>query len=378
MKEHTKIIISGGGTGGHIFPAIAIARALQEELSGEVDILFVGARGKMEMEKVPEAGFPIKGVDIAGIQRSFSLKNIIKNMVLPFKMWKSMKQTRKIFDDFSPDAVAGVGGFASWSTLRYASKKRIPYLIQEQNSYAGITNKKLALKASKICVAYNNMERFFPKEKIILTGNPVRPEVIDIEGKRAEALNFFNLSSDKKTLLVIGGSLGASSLNRAIESGLSAFQQSDLQIVWQTGALDVQQATEAAKEFPDVHVVSFIKRMDLAYAAADMIVSRAGAIAISELCHIGKPVIFVPYPYAAENHQYKNALALVEKQAAHLIPDAKVTAELPTAIITLLNDEAKTTLFSQNIKTLATNNAAGKIAEEVMKLVQCKKGGCDE
>ncbi|MCL2511554.1 MAG: UDP-N-acetylglucosamine--N-acetylmuramyl-(pentapeptide) pyrophosphoryl-undecaprenol N-acetylglucosamine transferase, partial [Bacteroidales bacterium] len=289
MKERVKIIISGGGTGGHIFPAIAIARALQRELNGNVEILFVGALGKMEMEKVPEAGFSIKGVDIAGIQRSFTVKNIIKNMMLPFKMLKSMRQTRKIFEEFAPDAVAGVGGFASWSTLQYAAKKGVPYLIQEQNSYAGITNKKLALKASKICVAYNNMERFFPKEKIIFTGNPVRPEVIDIEGKREDALRFFNLTPKKKTLLVIGGSLGASSINKAIEKGLPQFHQADLQVIWQTGKLDIDHATEVAKSFPDVRAVSFIKQMDLAYAAADMIVSRAGAIAISELCHIGKP-----------------------------------------------------------------------------------------
>ena len=374
MKKRIKIIISGGGTGGHIFPAIAIARALKKALGDKVEILFVGARGKMEMEKVPEAGFPIKGVDIAGIQRSLTLKNIIKNMMLPFKMLKSLRQTRKIFADFAPDAVAGVGGFASWSTLQYAGKKGIPYLIQEQNSYAGMTNKKLALKASKICVAYDNMERFFPKEKLIFTGNPVRPEVIDIEGKREEAIRFFNLTPNKKTLLVIGGSLGASSINKAIENGLSQFHQANLQIIWQTGKLDIAHATEVAKAFPNVHAVSFIKSMNLAYAAADIIVSRAGAIAISELCHIGKPVIFVPYPYAAENHQYKNAQALVEKQAAHLIPDAKVSDELPNAIMELLRDEAKMALFSNNIKALAVSDADGRIAGEIIGLIN-EKGG---
>ena len=284
-----------------------------------------------------------------------------------------MRQTRKIFDDFAPDAVAGVGGFASWSTLQYAAKRHIPYLIQEQNSYAGVTNKKLALKASKICVAYDNMERFFPKEKIIFTGNPVRPEVIDIEGKREEAIRFFNLTPEKKTLLVIGGSLGASSVNKAIEKGLPQLQQADLQVIWQTGKLDIVHATEVATAFPNVQAVSFIKRMDLAYAAADMIVSRAGAIAISELCHIGKPVIFVPYPYAAENHQYKNAQALVEKQAAHLIPDAKVSDELPNAIMELRNNETKMTQLSKNIKALAVSDADRKIAEEVIDLVEMQK-----
>ncbi|MCL2040931.1 MAG: UDP-N-acetylglucosamine--N-acetylmuramyl-(pentapeptide) pyrophosphoryl-undecaprenol N-acetylglucosamine transferase [Bacteroidales bacterium] len=410
-----KIIISGGGTGGHIFPAIAIARALQRALDGAVDILFVGAKGKMEMEKVPEAGFPIKGVDIAGIQRSFSLKNILKNMMLPFKMLKSMRQTRKIFNDFSPDAVVGVGGFASWTSLQCAAKRGIPYLIQEQNSYAGVTNKRLALKASAICVAYDKMERFFPKEKIIFTGNPVRPEVIDIAGKREEALRFFNLSPDKKTLLVIGGSLGASSINKAVEKGLTRFCQAGLQVIWQTGKLDVEWAISAQRhrehgvtqsviageamqsnnspviaseakqssesqgsgllhsvrndeERNDVQVVSFIKRMDLAYAAADVIVSRAGAIAISELCHIGKPTVFVPFPYAAENHQYKNAQALVEKQAARLIPDAKVSDELTDTILSLLNNEPEMTTLSKNIKALAVDDADGRIAKKVSEL----------
>jgi UDP-N-acetylglucosamine--N-acetylmuramyl-(pentapeptide) pyrophosphoryl-undecaprenol N-acetylglucosamine transferase len=368
-NKHIKVIIAGGGTGGHIFPAIAIANALQKELGGNVDILFVGAKGKMEMEKVPEAGFQIKGVDIAGIQRSFSIKNIIKNLFLPFKMMKSLKQTRKIFDDFTPDVVVGVGGFASWPTLQCAAKRRIPYLIQEQNSYAGVTNKKLALKASKICVAYNNMEHFFPKEKLVFTGNPVRPDVINIKGKRKEGLRFFNLMPEKKTLLVVGGSLGASSINKAIEKGLQQFLRANLQIVWQTGKYDIETATETVKDFPNVRAVSFIKRMDLAYAAADMIVSRAGAIAISELCHIGKPVIFVPYPLAAENHQYKNAQALSEKQAAHIVPDAKVIDELPTAIFNLLNNETEMTSLSKNIKALATNDADGKIAREVVKLM---------
>jgi UDP-N-acetylglucosamine--N-acetylmuramyl-(pentapeptide) pyrophosphoryl-undecaprenol N-acetylglucosamine transferase len=363
-----KIIVSGGGTGGHIFPAIAIAVALQKALSDNVDILFVGAQGKMEMEKVPEAGFPIKGVDIAGIQRSFSLKNIAKNMMLPFKMVKSMRQTRRIFDDFMPDVVVGVGGFASWSTLQCAAKRKIPYLIQEQNSYAGITNKKLALKASKICVAYDDMERFFPKEKIVFTGNPVRPEVIAIEGKREESLRFFNLTPEKKTLLVIGGSLGASSINRAVEKGLPQFQQVGLQIIWQTGKYDIEQATESSKNFPNVRALSFIKRMDLAYSAADMIASRSGAIAISELCHIGKPVIFAPYPYAAENHQYKNAQALVEKQAARLIPDARVSDELTNAVLDLLNNEPEMSLLSKNIKALAINAADRKIADEVIQM----------
>ena len=368
MNRKIKVIISGGGTGGHIFPAIAIARALQKTLNGNVEILFVGANGKMEMEKVPEAGFPIKGVDIAGLQRSFSLKNIIKNIMLPFKMWKSMKQTRRIFDAFKPDVVAGVGGFASWSTLQCAAKRHLPYLIQEQNSYAGITNKKLASKASKICVAYDNMEHFFPKEKIIFTGNPIRPDVIDIEGKREEALQFFNLTSGKKTLLVIGGSLGASSINQAIEKGLSQFEQSGLQIIWQTGKYDIEHATEISRNFPNVHAVSFIKRMDLAYAAADVIVSRAGAIAISELCHIGKPVIFVPYPYAAENHQYKNAQALVEKQAAELIPDNECSNKLTQVVINVLDNETKMQTLSKNIKSLATNDADMKIAAAIVDL----------
>lgn len=370
MKERVKIVISGGGTGGHIFPAIAIANSLKERLGDRVEILFIGAKGKIEMEKVPEAGYRIIGLNIAGIQRSFSPKNILKNLAFPFKLMQSTKQAKQIIKQFEPDAAVGVGGFASGPALRAALKLHIPVLIQEQNSYPGITNKVLSKKADAVCVAYSGMEQYFPKEKIVLAGNPVRRQVIDIQGKREEALRFFGLAEDKKTLLIVGGSLGAWSINEAVAAGLEKLTEAGLQIIWQTGKPYAENAENVAKTFPAVKVAPFIKEMDLAYAAADAMVSRAGAIAISELCNIGKPVVFVPYPHAAENHQMKNAMALVEKNAALMIPDAEVSEKLIGAVLALLEDNAEMFKLSVNIKKLAIKDADEKITTEILKLVK--------
>lgn len=368
-KESVKIIISGGGTGGHIFPAIAIANALKETLGAKVDILFIGAKGKMEMEKVPEAGYPIVGLNIAGIQRSMSFKNLCRNITFPFKLMQSMQQAKKAIDSFEPEVVIGVGGFASGPTLRCATNRGIPTLIQEQNSYPGVTNKILSKKVDKICVAYAGMENFFPTSKIITTGNPIRKQVIDIEGKKEEALRFFGLENSKKTLFVVGGSLGAWSINQAIRDGLKKLDDAGLQIIWQTGKPYYEHAVETVREWPHVKAVQFIKEMDLAYAAADIIVSRAGAIAISELCNVGKPVIFVPYPHASENHQFKNAMALVNNKAAWLVSDSESANELVNTITALLGNNNEMERLSTNIKRLAIKDADNRIAEEIIKLI---------
>ncbi|MDR0364485.1 MAG: undecaprenyldiphospho-muramoylpentapeptide beta-N-acetylglucosaminyltransferase [Bacteroidales bacterium] len=370
MNDSVKIIISGGGTGGHIFPAIAIANSLKKRMADHAVILFTGANGKIEMEKVPEAGYRIIGLNITGIQRSFSLKNILKNLSFPFKLMQSSKHAKRIIREFAPDIVVGVGGFASGPTLRGAIKLHIPTLIQEQNSYPGITNKILSKKADKVCVAYSGMEQYFSPEKIVLTGNPVRRQVIDIEGKREEAIRFFNLNQNKKTLLIVGGSLGAWTINKAIRSGLEEFEKADIQIIWQTGKPYFEQAQEAAKVKQDVHAIQFIKEMDMAYAAADVIVSRAGAIAISELCNVGKPVVFVPYPHAAENHQMRNAMALLEKNAALMIPDAEASEKLVKTVLELFDNSSRMQKLSSNIKLLAISDAGEKIVNEILKLIE--------
>jgi UDP-N-acetylglucosamine--N-acetylmuramyl-(pentapeptide) pyrophosphoryl-undecaprenol N-acetylglucosamine transferase len=345
-QRQFKVIISGGGTGGHIFPAIAIADALKKRII-DVDILFVGAKGKMEMTKVPAAGYPIEGLWISGLQRKLTLKNLS----FPFKVISSLAKANKIINRFRPDLVIGVGGFASGPTLRVAAKKRITTLIQEQNSFPGITNKLLSKKVDKICVAYEGMDRFFPKNKIVLTGNPVRQEVIDIEGKKKDALKFFKLEANKKTILVVGGSQGAVSINKSIHKYLDLIVKNDHQLIWQTGKFYFETATEAINKFEgkQIKVVEFIDRMDYAYSAADILVSRAGAIAISEICAVGKPTIFVPLPSAAEDHQTKNAQALVEKNAAILIPNKKINEKLGEAIINLIKDEKKQNEFSTNL-----------------------------
>ena len=365
-RQKYKIIISAGGTGGHIFPAVAVANTLRERL-GEVDILFIGAKDKMEMKRVPAAGYPIEGLWISGLQRSLTLKNI----TFPFKVISSLYNAGKIIKKFKPDVVAGFGGFASGPTLRVASNKKIPTLIQEQNSYPGITNKILAKKVNTICVAYEGMERFFPEEKIIMTGNPVRKEVIQIEGKRNEAAKYFNLDSEKKTLLIVGGSLGALAVNKAIAKSLYKLMDEGLQVLWQTGEYFYNEAVKAAKPYSTkgVKVTPFIDKMDYAYAIADVIISRAGAIAISEIANVAKPAIFVPLPTAAEDHQTKNAMALVEKEAALMVENRDVMEDLTPAVISLFKNEQKQKSLKTNLKKLAINDAAEKITDEILKLI---------
>ena len=366
FKRHNiKAIISGGGTGGHIFPAIAIANALKKR-KPDTDILFVGAKGKMEMEKVPAAGYPIEGLWISGLQRKLT----VKNLSFPFKIISSLLKAGKIIRRFKPDVVIGVGGYASGPTLRAASKKKIPSLIQEQNSFPGITNKLLAKNVSRICVAYDGMEKFFPGHKIVKTGNPVRQEVININGKSEAACTFFNLDDQKKTILVIGGSQGALAINRAIHKHLDLFIENDIQLIWQTGKLYFETALDATKDLKTKGIIAieFIDRMDYAYAIADAIISRAGAIAISEICAVGKPAIFVPLPSAAEDHQKKNALALVEKEAALLIENDDAINKLGVAVLDLLNNENLLKKLSSNLKKLAITNADERIVDEILKL----------
>jgi UDP-N-acetylglucosamine--N-acetylmuramyl-(pentapeptide) pyrophosphoryl-undecaprenol N-acetylglucosamine transferase len=361
-----RIIISGGGTGGHIFPAIAIANALKK-LDPATEILFVGASGRMEMEKVPAAGYKIVGLDIQGIQRN----SVWKNVMFPVKLIKSVKKALEIIKDFKPDAAVGVGGYASGPLLYAASLKNIPYLIQEQNSYAGITNKWLGKKAKKICVAFDGMEKFFPFNRIIKTGNPIRKESVNIAGKHMQALELYKLSAFKKTILVIGGSLGARTLNNSILAGLHKIIAADVQIIWQTGNVYYKGIIEKLGEnyHPDIKIVEFLNRMDLAYAAADIIISRAGAGTIAELCVIKKPVILVPSPNVAEDHQTKNALALLQENAAIFVADRDAEANLVTKALELLNDNEAQKTLSDNIGKMAMPDADEVIADEVMKMV---------
>jgi len=365
VKSGKRIIISGGGTGGHIFPAIAIANALKK-LDPSTEILFVGANGRMEMEKVPAAGYKIIGLDIQGIQRG----SIMKNLQFPIKLLNSVRKSIKIIRDFKPDAAVGVGGYASGPLLYAASIKGIPYLIQEQNSYAGITNKWLGKKAAKICVAYDNMGQFFPASKIIKTGNPIRRESVDIAGKHMQAAESLKLSPNKKTILVTGGSLGARTLNNSIMAGLDKIIEADVQLIWQTGKFYYKSIIEKLGENynPNIRIMEFVNRMDLAYAAADVIISRAGAGTIAELCVVKKPVILVPSPNVAEDHQTKNALALLHDDAAIFIPDRDAEAKLVDKALELLNDKEKQKILSNNIGKLALPNADEVIAKEVMKI----------
>ena len=366
-----KAIISGGGSGGHIFPAVAIAGALKER-HPDADILFVGAEGRMEMEKVPAAGYPIKGLPIAGLQRQISLQNILKNFQLPYRVVRSRMMVHKILKDFQPDIVVGVGGFASEPTLKVAARMGFPILVQEQNSYAGLTNRTLARSADTICVAYDGMDRFFPKEKIVFTGNPVRAAIEQMTATPDEGRAFFGVDAMRPVILSVGGSLGARSINRMVLDNLSWFKENDIQIVWQTGKWMYDEAAKAVADAgmePWVKVHQFISRMDLAYAAADVVVSRAGAIAISELCLVGKPVILIPSPNVAEDHQTKNAMALVGKGAALMVRDADCgTQGLPQAL-TLLNDPAKREAMSQAIQSLAAPHAADRIVDQIDKLL---------
>ena len=353
-----RAIISGGGTGGHIFPAIAIANRIKKE-NPNAELLFIGAEGKMEMEKVPAAGYTIVGLPIRGFQRKFSLSNFL----LPFRILSSMWKARKIIKKFNPDVVIGVGGYASGPTLKMATMLHIPTVIQEQNSFAGKTNKLLGAKVSKVCVAYENMEQFFPKEKIVFTGNPVRDNVVAIEGKRNEAFNFFKLDASKKTILIIGGSLGARTLNNCVKTKLKLFQEKDIQLIWQCGKY---QHEELKKELVNTNMsgiilADFIAQMDLAYAAADVVVSRAGAIAVSELCLVGKPVILIPSPNVAEDHQTKNAMALVEKNAAIMIKDIEGQEKMVPTMLGLISDAAHQEQLATNISKLGVKDADAKI-----------------
>lgn len=366
MEKEMRVIISGGGTGGHIFPAVSIANALKAH-HPETQILFVGAEGRMEMQRVPAAGYEIKGLPICGFDR----KHLLKNIPVLFKIIKSRQLAKKIIRDFRPMAAVGVGGYASGPTLNMAAAMGIPTLIQEQNSYAGVTNKLLAKKADKICVAYEGMERFFPKEKIIMTGNPVRQGLLDSTLTRKEAAASFGFSPEKKTLLIIGGSLGARTLNESVLTQLSLIGNSDIQIIWQTGGYyypSIQERLKTSKKPENLFVTDFITRMEMAYAAADLVVSRAGASSISELCLLGKPSILVPSPNVAEDHQTKNALALADKQAALYIKDIDAPGQLlPTAVNTIAQPEVLARL-SRNCRAMAFEHAADTIAEEVFKL----------
>jgi UDP-N-acetylglucosamine--N-acetylmuramyl-(pentapeptide) pyrophosphoryl-undecaprenol N-acetylglucosamine transferase len=359
------VIISGGGTGGHIFPAIAIANALRK-LDPEIVILFVGAKGRMEMERVPAAGYNIIGLDIQGIQR----KSIWKNLLFPFKLIGSVIKSVRIIKKFRPHAAVGVGGYASGPLLYAASLMGVPYLIQEQNSFAGITNKRLGKKAKKICVAFDGMEQFFPADRIIKTGNPVRRESVDIKDKREQAFKEFNLSPDKKTILVIGGSLGARTLNTSVITDLQKIMDADVQLIWQTGKYYYGAIRQELpnSDLENIRILEFLNRMDLAYAAADVIISRAGAGTIAELCVVGKPVILVPSPNVAEDHQTKNAKALLNDNACEYVADRKAVNELIDAALLLLNDEEKKKILSDNISKLALPNADEEIAKEVIQI----------
>jgi UDP-N-acetylglucosamine--N-acetylmuramyl-(pentapeptide) pyrophosphoryl-undecaprenol N-acetylglucosamine transferase len=367
QSTNRKFIISGGGTGGHVFPAIAIANAIMKKCPS-AEILFVGALGRMEMEKVPEAGYKIIGLNISGIQRRLTLKNISTL----FKLISSLQKAKKIIRQFNPDVAVGVGGYASGPVLKIAAARKIPTVIQEQNSYPGITNKILSKKVDKICVAYEGMEKFFPKEKIFLTGNPVRQDIGVLQGKRERGLETFGLDKSKKTVLVVGGSLGARTINNAILSKLELFKQNNIQLIWQTGKAFYETARQACSDHKDSGITShaFISKMDYAYAAADIVVSRAGAIAISEICLIGKPAILVPSPNVAEDHQTKNALALSNYAAAILVKDEEAEENLAQKAIELTRDEIMCDKLSGNIARFAHKDAADKIADIILGMVK--------
>ena len=367
MEKELRVIISGGGTGGHIFPAVSIANAIKA-LRPDAKILFVGALGRMEMQRVPAAGYEIKGLPICGFDR----KNLLKNFKVLYKIWKSQRMAKQIIKDFQPQVAVGVGGYASGPTLNKAAAMGIPCLIQEQNSYAGVTNKLLAKKAEKICVAYEGMERFFPAEKIILTGNPVRQALLDTTISREEAIKSFGLDPTKKTILLVGGSLGARTINESVLQHLDLVKSSDVQFIWQTGKYYSAAIAEQLKgqDIPNLKVTDFISDMGAAYKAADLVISRAGASSISEFCLIGKPVILVPSPNVAEDHQTKNAFALSTRNAAIYVKDAEAPATLLELAIKTVNDEAKLKSLSENVLKLALPDSADIIAKEVIKLAQ--------
>ena len=373
MKKNTttsnrqpRFIISGGGTGGHIFPAISIANVLKESYP-DADILFVGAVGRMEMERVPAVGYPIEGLPVSGFDR----KNMLRNVKVVWNLLRSILKARKIIRRFKPDVAIGVGGYASAPVLRAASAFGVPTLIQEQNSYAGVTNKLLAKKAARICVAYDEMERFFPKDKIVKTGNPVRQDLFAVAPKAEAAYQFFGLDPAKKTILIVGGSLGARTINQSVIAHLETLANSEVQVIWQTGKFYIEDAEKAFKPFgcKQIIVTAFVSRMDYAYSAADLVISRAGASSISELCLLAKPAVLVPSPNVAEDHQTKNAMALVKHDAAVMIRDAEAKDKMIPEALKLIQDTSKMTALSKNILNLAEQNSAGRIAEEVKKLL---------
>ena len=367
MEKNIRLIVSGGGTGGHIFPALSIANAVKAKCP-EAEILFVGAENRMEMQRVPAAGYDIIGLPVSGFDR----KNLLKNIAVLWRLMKSRRKARRIIRDFCPHVAVGVGGYASGPTLKEAGAMGIPTLLQEQNSYAGVTNKLLAKQAERICVAYEGMERFFPKEKIILTGNPVRQNLLDAKVTREEAAKVFGLDPTKRTVLLVGGSLGARTLNESMLGAWDALKESDVQFIWQTGKYYYEdiKAQLKGRELENVYVCDFISSMDAAYAVADLVISRAGAGSISEFCLLGKAVILVPSPNVSEDHQTKNALALVNKEAALYVKDAEAaTALIPLALATV-GDEARLAALSKNILTLAFHNSAEVIADEVIALAK--------
>lgn len=361
----SRVIIAGGGTGGHIFPAIAIANALKK-IDPSLEILFVGANGKMEMEKVPQAGYSIKGIDIAGFNRT----SLLKNIGLPFKLIRSFFEVKNIFKSFTPDVVIGVGGYSTFPVLKYAQKNGIPTFIHESNSFAGKSNILLGKGATKIFVASEGMDRFFPKDRIMITGNPVRKNIVENHIARADALHRFGLHSGKRTVLVIGGSLGAKSINDVIMTHLGDIATLNLQLIWQTGKYNAEQYIRKGNSYNNIWVSEFIQDMDEAYAAADVVVSRAGAMSVAELCVVKKPVVFVPYPFAAEDHQTVNANYLVHKNAALMVKDADVQTQLFATLTNLVFDEAKQTEIKTNIAPLGITNANERIAEEIMKYLR--------
>jgi len=369
MKK-LRVIVSGGGTGGHIFPAVSIANEIRERFP-ETEILFVGALGKMEMERVPAAGYRIVGLPVVGFPRKPSLK------MLSFfwKLFQSMRLAKKVIADFKPDVAIGVGGFASGPVLKAAVRKGVPAVLQEQNSYAGVTNKLLSSKVNKICVAYPNMERYFPAEKIVVTGNPIRKNLIEGIVNKAEAYEYFKLDAEKPMVLLVGGSLGARTLNESVMANLELIRKSDAQVVWQTGSYYYQEMLERLGDNcpKNLQAMEFVSRMDLAYAVADVVISRAGAGTISELCLLGKPSVLVPSPNVAEDHQTKNALALVDNQAALLIKDADSKEQLWPETFKLLNDKMKLNSLSENIKKLAKPNAAKEIVDVILVVVESRK-----
>ncbi len=363
MRQSVNILLSGGGTGGHIYPAIAIANELKIRIP-HAKFLFVGASDRMEMEKVPQAGYEIKGLNISGIQRNLSAKNLS----FPFKLIQSLFRAKKIIKKFQPNVVIGTGGFASGPTLFMANRKSIPSVIQEQNSFPGITNKLLAKKVDKICVAYDGLEKYFPKDKLIKTGNPVRQDLLEISEKRKKAIEFFGLDINKKTLVVIGGSLGARVINRTIEKNLVNILDNDVQVIWQSGKLYFDEYKKF-NESKNVQVYSFIQKMDLLYAAADIIISRAGAGSISELCIVGKPVIFIPSPNVSEDHQTKNAMAITKNNGAIMLKEDSLDLFQET-LIDLIKDAEKQNHLRTNIKKMALPNATIEIVNEIQKLIK--------